>query len=83
MSKHKLSNKLPCKDCITLPMCKGVYDSNKRKTYIYTIYIDIDNLFCAKCSLLKTYLNGKGVSTAKAKKKKIRIWIDYFEGYGK
>lgn len=83
MSKHKLSNKLPCKDCVTLAICKSVYDSNRRKTYHDTIYIDIDALFRDKCSLMKTYLDGKGVTTIKAKKKKIRIWIDYFEGYSK
>lgn len=48
--------KLPCIDCITLPMCKAFINNYKQSSDNITSHRDVIILVYKKCSLLKDYV---------------------------
>lgn len=76
--KNKHNNKLPCRNCLSLPMCKAKFDKMV-KPIPHFLMCDLDPLV-DKCSLLKIYLDGKGETTLKAKEKKAIVIHKFFYG---
>lgn len=75
--KNKYLNRLPCKKCIVMPICRTKYEA-KIKNVRYKIYSDY-NILILNCGLLRTYLNGKGHSTSKSTEKKLLALEQFFK----
>ena len=48
-AKEILDNKIPCVDCITLPMCKALKNQSSHPPHFVSLLIN-------KCSIMKEYL---------------------------
>lgn len=47
--------RIPCKDCISLPMCMGIFSNYMRNSYV--MEFQFINTLIAKCDLMKQHVN--------------------------
>jgi hypothetical protein len=74
------NNQIPCKDCITLPICRSYV--LKKSNLRYTRYLRVLLLARDKCSLLDNYLSSLAVSSQQYKYRrwcKIESTLRYME----
>ena len=72
--KKVMENKLPCINCITLPICRNEYKAITERTYELVLrYFEARHMLERKCTLIFDYLRATNIKNKEIQNRRIEL----------